>query len=564
MGSNVEGLLVSVGALRDRLRESAILLDTAGAAEARRTRDEILGHIDDYLIPRLESMDAPLLAVVGGSTGAGKSTLVNSLVGRSVSAASVLRPTTTTPIVVAHPTDLHWFEGPRILPDLPRLTGSTRQGDHGLVLMADDDVPPGLALLDAPDVDSVVEANRTLAAQLLAAADLWLFATTAARYADSVPWDLLKEAHRRSAAVALVLNRVPKEALEEVPTHLAQMLVDEGLVDAPVLTIPEAKLDDGLIPAAQLAPLRGWLEDLASDADKRGEVIRGTLRGALDALPERASAIVEHLEQQTVASRALVSQAADAYAAANRDIENGLSSGTLLRGEVLARWHEFIGTGDFMRSIQSSIGRARDRVGNIIFGRPPVENEVRSAVESHIEAVVVAACNKAVERTVDAWRATPEGRKLISDELVPTAASRGLRGRVDAAVRAWQGRVLQLVSEQGQDKRAVGRAMSLGVNATGAAVMIAVFAHTGGLTGGEVAVAGGTAALSQRLLEALFGDQAVRSLTNEARSDLLRRLDELVQAEAERFERPAHEAAPDPRLLDELRAATVELARAEL
>ena len=42
--------------------------------------------------------------------------------------------------------------------------------------------------MDAPDVDSVVEDNRDLAATLLAGADLWIFVTTAARYADAVPW----------------------------------------------------------------------------------------------------------------------------------------------------------------------------------------------------------------------------------------------------------------------------------------------------------------------------------------------------------------------------------------
>ena len=35
--------------------------------------------------------------------------------------------------------------------------------------------------------------------QLLAAADLWLFVTSAARYADQVPWDFLRKAAERVA-----------------------------------------------------------------------------------------------------------------------------------------------------------------------------------------------------------------------------------------------------------------------------------------------------------------------------------------------------------------------------
>ncbi len=48
-------------------------------------------------------------------------------------------------------------------------------------------VPPGLALLDAPDIDSLVADNRALAAELICAADIWVMVTTAARYADAVP-----------------------------------------------------------------------------------------------------------------------------------------------------------------------------------------------------------------------------------------------------------------------------------------------------------------------------------------------------------------------------------------
>ena len=101
---------------------------------------------------------------------------------------------------------------------------------------------PGLALLDAPDVDSFVETNRELAVQLLAAADLWLFVTTAARYADAVPWDLLRVARERATALAVVLDRVPPEALGEVEAHLRQLLDREGLADAPLLVVPEAPL----------------------------------------------------------------------------------------------------------------------------------------------------------------------------------------------------------------------------------------------------------------------------------------------------------------------------------
>ncbi len=162
--------------------------------------DELLGQIDDYLLPRLARLDAPLLVVLGGSTGAGKSTITNSLVGSDVSLAGVLRPSTRTPVLVCNSADRSWFLDGGVLPDLPRTTGERPTG-AGLHLVVNDRVPAGLGLLDAPDIDSVELANHELAAQLLGAADAWLFVTTASRYADAVPWEYLRRARERSVAI---------------------------------------------------------------------------------------------------------------------------------------------------------------------------------------------------------------------------------------------------------------------------------------------------------------------------------------------------------------------------
>src|SRR5215212_4216532 len=222
------GLSQELAALGERLRAVELRLEVPGVEEARRARDELVAQIDDYLLPRLRSMDAPLLMVVGGSTGAGKSTLVNSVVGASVTPAGVLRPTTRAPVLVCHPGDLRWFEDDRVLPGMSRTIGGAA-GPGGVELSPTPALPPGLALLDSPDIDSVVEANRALSRQLLAAADAWLFVTTAARYADAVPWELLHAARDRGTALALVLNRVPPDSMREVGGHLREMVAERGL-----------------------------------------------------------------------------------------------------------------------------------------------------------------------------------------------------------------------------------------------------------------------------------------------------------------------------------------------
>ena len=237
-------MLGAVTTLREQVEQAQLPLDIPEVMTGRATRDALLKQLDDYVIPRLRSLDAPLLAVVGGSTGAGKSTLVNSIVDAEVSRSGVLRPTTTTPVLVHHPQDERWFSDDRILPSLSRVTGAPSEGDGGtaLRLVPSSSLPPGMALLDAPDIDSVVSANRALASQLLSAADLWLFVTTAARYADAVPWDLLRQASERGTAIAIVLDRVPPEAMADIRSHLASMLREQGLSTAPIFGIPEAVL----------------------------------------------------------------------------------------------------------------------------------------------------------------------------------------------------------------------------------------------------------------------------------------------------------------------------------
>ena len=558
MAEQAGTLVDAVEVLRARLHDARLGLDVAGADSARGTRDELIGQIDDYLLPRIEALGAPLVIVIGGSTGAGKSTLLNSLVGREISPSGVLRPTTTTPVLVCNPAEMSWFDNDRILPGLPRLTGTVARGAAGLSLLGDDDVPVGIALLDAPDIDSVVTSNRELAAQLLAAGDVWLFVTTAARYGDAVPWDYLKKARDRSTALAIVLNRVPTEAAVEVPRHLGELLNENGL-DAKVLVVPDSTLVDGLVPEADLAPVRGWLAGLASDADERAALVRKTLEGALHSVDARVAEVADHIQEQASAAAALAHAADAAYKDALEEIRHGLNEGPLLRGEVLARWHEFIGTGDLMRGVQNAIGRMRDRVKDAVLGRPPVDAEIRAAVEEGIETLVMAACDKAEERARATWRASPAGRRLLDEGLVPERSRDELREAIDREVRIWQRGVLDLVSELGASKRLAGRVVSIGVNALGAALMIVVFAQTGGLTGGEVVVAGGTATLSQRLLEALFGDQAVRDLTSKARSDLLVRLDGLIETQAARFTMPARSAADDPTLVTGLQEAVADI-----
>ncbi len=529
-------MLTSLVRLRGALQAAVLPLNLPGVDVQRTAEREMVDQLEDYIIPRLMTIDAPLLTVVGGSTGAGKSTLVNSLVGHRVTAHGVLRPTTRSPVLVHHPDDAHWFGQDRLLPDLQRVSEATNDPD-ALQLVPAESVPPGLAILDAPDVDSVEERNRQLAAQLLAAGDLWLFVTSAARYADQVPWEFLKRAAERSTAVAIVLDRTPEDAVQTVASHLARMLASRGLKDSPLFTVTEGVVDDeGLLPPPQVAEIRAWLDSLAADVDARAGVIKRTLEGAIRDLTRRTHAVADAADEQAVAADRLREDADRAYESAIAAITAATADGTLLRGEVLARWQEFVGTGELLRSLETRVGWIRDRLVNAVTGKPQQAERVTVAVESGLETLILEHAEAAAERAEASWHQQTAGQGLLAgadQEL--GRASRDLRRKAERSVREWQQDVLEMVRTEGADKRSSAKFLAFGVNGLSVALMIVVFVHTAGLTGAEAGIAGGSAVLGQKLLEAVFGDQAVRDLAERARRALESRVRAVLDEERARY-----------------------------
>ncbi|XAS70648.1 dynamin family protein [Micrococcaceae bacterium Sec5.1] len=537
-------------AARKELAGVALPLSLPDAEEGRHWIRETLAQLDDYVIPRYRSLDAPLLAVVGGSTGAGKSTLVNALVGYPVTRAGAIRPTTRQPILLHHPQDAEWFEGQRILPNLDRVRGRVSadplparqagvtpdaQSIASLVLLAHDQVPRGIAILDAPDVDSISDDNRRLAGQLLAAADLWVFVTTANRYADAVPWRLLVDAASRDITVAVVLDRVPPAAEEEVTTDLKAMLDHQGLAGAELFVVQESDLDDlGMLPAEAVSGLRLWLANLAADAAGRAEVARRTLNGAVNAVSNRFERIAVAAAAQDAAAHELRSVCVHEYDDALLRILEATKDGALLRGEVLARWQDFVGTGEFFRALEQNIGRMRDRMGAFFRGEPAPAVKVETAIETGLQAVILDEAANAAENVDRRWRSDTAGRQLLGVADL-SGTSPGFDAKAAAAIRSWQEGLMELIRTQGQEKRTQARWLSFGVNGLGAALMVVVFSMTAGLTGLELGIAGGTAVVGQKLLEAVFGEDAVRRLAQQARADLHTYCQRLLDEERDRF-----------------------------
>ncbi len=309
-------------------------------------------------MPRLKDPDAPLLAVVGGSTGAGKSTLVNSLVGRRVSEAGVLRPTTRTPVLVCHPEDHHWFAGMRVLRQLTRVwlpqadedhpADEPDPGENALRVETASSLPRGLALLDSPDIDSLVVENRLLAAELVCAADIWVMVTTASRYADAVPWHLLRTAKEYDATLVTVLDRVPHQVIGEVSRQYGALLDRAGLGDVPRFTIPELPEStgggSGLLPDSAVTALRGWLAHRAQDPAAHQQAADRTAFGVIDSLDTRLPELAGAVSAQYAAAVRLGGVVEAAYHEQGRRVRKQLGRGAVLAGDARARWRAYPAT----------------------------------------------------------------------------------------------------------------------------------------------------------------------------------------------------------------------------
>ncbi len=431
-------LLDALSALRDRVASVRLPLPLPGAPRARQTRAELLAQLDDYLVPRLKAPEAPMLAVVGGSTGAGKSTLVNSLVGRQVSEAGVLRPTTRIPVLVCHPDDHHWFAGMRVLPDLMRvwappgeddpLPGPHRGSPRGpgnsaatreLRIETVAGLPRGLAILDAPDIDSLVVENRTLAAQLICAADVWVMVTTASRYADAVPWHLLRTAKQYKATLGIVLDRVPHQVLAEVSRQYGALLTRAGLGDVPRFTVPELPESaggGGLLPASAVAPLFAWLAHHAQDPAARQYAVGRTALGALDSLGRRMPELASAVAAQHAAAVRLTSAVEDAYKREGKRVRGRLDQGAVLAGDALTRWRGY--------PLDTST------------------DELLDSLAESLAALLQCAVAAADERIAQAWRREPAAGAV----RLP-APDREAAERIGMAVRRWR-RVLEELAEE--------------------------------------------------------------------------------------------------------------------
>jgi energy-coupling factor transporter ATP-binding protein EcfA2 len=430
-------LLEAVRTVLGEVTRLTLPLDVPGAVQMRHERETVLGLLDGYLVSRIEQTDRLLLVVIGGPTGAGKSTLLNSLVGANVTQAGVLRPTTRTPVLLHHPSQAAAEAAQRLAQGLttPRHRNSGNATVDlpvtGMQLVAHADVAPGLAILDSPDLDSWLVANRELAAALLGVADLWLFVTTGTDYADAVPWDLLRSAVARRVSVAAVLNRMRAEEVGAVRVDFARMLSDRGLKDSPVFVIPEVVLIDQRLPYQLVSSLQGWLSRQAGVDAVRAGYLGRAVEGTLDQVIVSVRRLVEAALDQVVADRRLRVDLDAVFALAREEIQvravNG-SCSEALRESWLAVW-------EFPEASSTGGGRLRRRLSAALRPLDSPYAAAGAALRAAVAGLVAEVVGQALSQVAGRWSSHPAASSVGAAELAGLPVDLGRRA--DEAAVGW-------------------------------------------------------------------------------------------------------------------------------
>ncbi len=543
---------------------AALLAERASTApdeDSRTSADRLRHHVDEFLIPRALDLTSPLVVVLLGSTGAGKSSLFNTLSGKSLSKTGVVRPTTMTAVAVTSPRD-----------SLP--AGLTTLRSEGLVeIVVDEAARTGLAVVDSPDFDSVETGNRTLARTLLETADLLIFVTTDTRYADDVPWQVLLRARERGVPIVAVMNRLPldDEDAHAVLTDFKRLIAENGLADQgpagalDVITVPRDALDPVIsgLDADAARPVLTVLDKLMESDQARKELAAKSMTAAVEGLADPTSRIIADLEREGEAAVHLMKVAAEAYERARSDIEGHIDRGSFLRAEVLREWQEFVGANRVTRVISEGIGRVAASIRSVFDPGPEARpNEVRTSALEDLAALVVSRSDEAAASAAEKWNDRDLGRLALETDAHLWGSTPSLMDQVKTNLESWATTIAAEINEMGHNRKGIAKVASLGVNVVGTGAIIAVFAHTGGLTGAEAGIAAVTAVLNQALLEAIFGEGNVAAFIKRSRARLDEVIDSVLRSELDRFREALAVGPENLELATKLRESVVDLDRA--
>ena len=532
------------------------------ARRAARLRDHLAGHV----LPRARSLDAPLLVLLIGPTGAGKSSLFNALAGRC--ASRVRRPAADDPrarrlVRPERPRALHGRRAP-----LAALAGE-RLRDR-----TDADEPRRASCcVDAPDVDSIEHANREL---------------DRPPRRGRRPRDLRDDRDplrrpravgraRRGPATAACrssscVNRMPptrgrpRRRRSTTSTACSRSSASTRAASTPTAGTdaaaelrrrsrrrPRRAANDGLAARRRRAAPRPDRRPRRATATRGARSPRGRSPGSLAGLGAAARARRRRRGARGDRRRRPATDGARRLPSrSSRRSATTSPAGTFLRAEALRQWQAFVGADEVTRLFSQGIGRVRGTLSALIRGTPraPVAEVREDALDGHRRARPVARRrggpahgDRLGRRARDARRGRRRSRSCGRPR--PTSTSGSASGW-----RAGSTSIAEDVRDRGGSGGSPGAPRS-GSTRGRRRDARDVRAHRRAHRRRGRASPPATAFLNQKLLEALFGEAALVEMIGGARARLGEALGGDVRRGArraiERSSRTATGCATSPR-----------------
>jgi hypothetical protein len=281
-----------------------------------------------------------------------------------------------------------------------------------------------------------------------------------------------------------------------------------------------------------------------------------------------------HVEAQVVLRAELQRTAEAAYERAFAEANAGLRNGTLLTGEVLARWQDCMVGGD-LRPRRGGKPAKPTKKGKRARRGPSHNVALEGALRLAIESFIVSIADRAAEHVDGSWRGDPAGSVLLEDAAADrargeyakqifesafgtgraepseasqlTAFSRSspdLPLRAARAVGAWQEHLIRLA--EAEDLRPGAKRISFDDESLGLVVLVAMLGEDA--PGADAPTTGDEGASiytePRRLLASVFGTGMRAGILAKARADLIHRVRLLLDEELLRFVEVIESAGP--------------------
>ncbi|MCP3916997.1 MAG: hypothetical protein GY711_15720 [bacterium] len=324
----------------DRLRTlrdliAALLTGPTGEDVTRAAR-ATAARLDRDLLPRTAGAHTHLVVGIVGPNNAGKSALFNALVGRELSPSRPTGGATRRLLGAAHP-DLYaklaaeptlaQFPMEVVAPEPGGVHAAALSGGDksALLLVPLESLPPRLLLVDTPDFDSILVANREASSALLRVADLAIVVVTRHTYQNREVIEFLESWLAHGRPWMLVYN----ESLGSSVTREHAAKLAEDLASPPIavfhapfdLAIAEgtsalAPVAVGDADVAAGGALGEWLFERAQGEDLK----RRALDASLLQLRDELLALERALTAERESSAALLNRARAAAVRLGRDV----------------------------------------------------------------------------------------------------------------------------------------------------------------------------------------------------------------------------------------------------